>query len=342
MHLEARQLALNKTTSFRTKHFDSELQFENTVARMDTTCSNTAESLIPTGYLRISITDSCNMKCSYCHNEGQIGVCGRFMTVDQFRQIISNALRFGLRKVRLTGGEPLLHPQCLDMLRIAKDEARIATVGFNSNGTMRNKLLRIVRENLVDKLVIGLDYQDAKVSKQSQVGLPSSVVLETIVMAKALGQDVAIACVFDGNYRVVEDLVSWCLGHEVTLKILQVINNDIETSLDRGFAIMTERLMEEFALDQHFLGDVGDYYGVGQGGTRIFFFHSHCRLRECDKCGTIHMRVTSDGCIKTCIQEDLQFPLLGGNFDRSLMSAIANVGYAPETRRERKLETDKR
>jgi cyclic pyranopterin phosphate synthase len=254
------------------------------------------------------------------------------MTVDEFRYVITNALRFGLRKVRLTGGEPLLHPQCLDMLRIAKNEVRIETVGFNTNGTLRSTLLRIVREKLVDKLVIGLDYQDADVSKDSPIGLPSRVVLETIVLAKALGQDVAIACVFDGNYAVVEDLAAWCLEHEVTLKILQVTNNNIEIMLSHDFVTMTERLMIRFALDRHFLGEVGDYYGVARGGTRIFFFHSHCRLRDCGNCGAIHMRVTSDGFIKTCIQEDLQFPLLGGEFDRNLLRAIANVGHAPETR----------
>lgn len=261
------------------------------------------------------------------------------MSVDEFRYVITNALRFGLRKVRLTGGEPLLHPQCVDMLRIAKNEVRIETVGLNTNGTLRNALLRIVREKLVDRLVIGLDYQDADVSKLSPVGLPSRVVLETIVLAKALGQDVAIACVFDGNYAVVEDLAAWCLEHQVALKILQVTNENVETGLSQDFITMTERLMARFALDQHFLGDVGDYYGVARGGTRVFFFHSHCRLRECGNCGAIHMRVTSDGFIKTCIQEDLQFPLLDGDFDRNLLRAIANVGQAPETRIGRVSET---
>jgi len=272
------------------------------------------------------------MKCNYCHNEGQTGLHSGLMSPENFRYIASNALRFGLTKVRVTGGEPLLHPQCVDILRIAKQELNIDTVGLNTNGTRRNVLLSIVQARLVDKLVIGLDYQDAGVSKQSTVGLPSKVVLETILMAKATGQDVAIACVFDGNYHEMEKLANWCLQHDVTLKILQVTNKAIETSVNREFVCMSAKLIAQFSLQRGVLDDVGDYYGIGPGGTKICFFHSHCRMRECRKCGTIHMRVTADGCVKTCIQEDLQFPLLTGDFERSLMRAIANVGHAPETR----------
>jgi len=264
------------------------------------------------------------------------------MTVDQFRYIVTNALRFGLRKIRLTGGEPLLHPQCVEMLRIVKNELSVATVGFNTNGTLRNVLLRIVEEKLVDKLVIGLDYGDADISKQSPIGVPSEVVLKTIIMAKKLGQDVAIACVFDGNFSEVEKLTAWCLEHQVTLEILQLINDNIETRLDEEFVIMTRRVMARFALEQHFLDEVGDYYGIGRGGTRILFFHSHCRLRECGKCGRIHMRVTTGGFVKTCIQEDLQFPLLSGDFDGNLQRAIGNVGRAPEARTGKILETQTR
>lgn len=312
------------------------------MARLDTEVGGAVDPYIPTGYLRISITDSCNMKCTYCHNEGQSAVRGRSMALGEFRYIVTNALRFGLRKVRLTGGEPLLHPQCIDMLRIAKNEPGIHTVGFNTNGILRNVLLSIVRQKLVDKLVVGLDYQDADISKQSPIGVPSKVVLKTIMMAKELGQDVAIACVFDGNYSAVERLAAWCVEHQVMLKILQLTNGNIDASLDQEFATMTQRVMARFALEQHFVEDVGDYYGVDRGGATICFFHSHCRRRECGRCGRIHMRVTSDGFIKTCIQEDLGFPLLSGEFDKSLLRAIGNVGHAPEARAGRTLETDTR
>jgi cyclic pyranopterin phosphate synthase len=254
------------------------------------------------------------------------------MAVDSFRFILENALRLQLRKVRLTGGEPLLHPQCHEMLRIAKKELAIETVGFNTNGMLRKKLLCMVEEKLIDKLVFGVDYSDGAVSKDSNVGMPSSEILETILMAQSLGQDVTIACVYVEDYAKLERVAAWCLEHQVTLKILQVTDNRIESRLDREFIEMMENILSRFSLERGFLPNVEDYYGSSEGIPRIFFFHSHCRLRECHLCAAIHMRVTADGYIKTCIQEDVQFPLLTGSFNNSVASAISNLGHAPETR----------
>ena len=288
---------------------------------------------IPTGYLRISITDRCNMKCIYCHNEGQaVGRGSRDLSVEDFRYIIVNALRFGLRKVRVTGGEPLVHPHCIDILHIAKAEEQIAVVGLNTNGTNRGALLAIARQALVDDLTVGVDYQDGLVSKNSPLGVPSQVVLETIEMVKDLGQHVAIACVFDGDVGILEKMTAWCVKHAVMLKILQMTDGHIDKGIDHDFTSMADRINDRFALRRQFLPTVGDYYGVAANGTRVSFLHSHCRTRECDKCGHIHMRVTARGGIKTCIQEAVEFPLLSGEFDKSLQNAVANVGLSPEVR----------
>ena len=287
---------------------------------------------IPTGYLRISITDSCNMNCVYCHNEGQTSTRGHFMTLDEFKYVIVNARRFGLRKVRITGGEPLLHNRCIDMLRFAKREAEVPIVGFNTNATMRHRLLAIVQERLIDDLIVGCDSVDGPISKQSLVGIPSQAVLDTILAAQQLGQKVGIACVFDDNVATVEKLIAWCLKHRVTLKILQVIDATVATEDNPEFAALADRVFERFGLVRQFLASVGDYCGLAADGTKVYFFHSHCRRRECRHCGAIHMRVTSDGFVKTCIQEEVQYPLLSGPFDANLRKAIANVGHAPETR----------
>ena len=287
---------------------------------------------IPSGYLRISITDVCNMKCSYCHNEGQVGATARKMTIDQLRYIVTNALRYGLLKVRLTGGEPLLHPDCHAMLRMLKRELAIPTVGFNTNGALIKRLLPIVAEKLIDDLVIGLDYIDGDVSKDSPVGSSSASITTHILQFKELGQNVSVACVYDGNYERLERLAGWSLDHEVPLKILQATDSSVETKISKDFISMAERIIERFSLELGIIAAFSEYYGLEGGVPKIYFFHSHCRVRECVICGKIHIRVTSDGCVKSCIQEDLQFPLLTGHFDESMLKVIQNLGCPPETR----------
>lgn len=290
------------------------------------------ELRLPTGYLRVSITDACNMRCVYCHNEGQSGDAGLFMEVNALRSILGDAVGFGLTKLRLTGGEPLLHPRCLEMLRLAKEEIRIPFVGLNTNGVLRERLRRIVCARVVDSIVVGLDYLDGRVSKRSAVGQPPSGVLEEVLFAKEVGQDLAIACVFDGDVVRVEALAGWCLRHGIELKILEVSERGVATGSGEAFVRMTEAVMARYALKREWRADVGDYCGVGPEGTRVCFYHSHCRRRECARCGAIHMRVTASGYLKTCIQEELEFPLLGGAFADSLGRALRNVGRAPETR----------
>lgn len=287
---------------------------------------------LPSGYLRISITDRCNMKCSYCHNEGQVGITGRQMTIDDLRYIVTNALRYGLIKVRLTGGEPLLHPDCHAMLRMLKRELAIPTVGFNTNGTLINRLLPLASEQLIDDLVIGVDYVDGGVSKDSTVGMSSERLLANIVQLKELGQRVSIACVYDGDYDRLESFAAWCLEHDLVLKILEVTDHTIQAKVSENFISMARRIIDRFSLQVGIIVTFSEYYGSKDGQPRIYFFHSHCKVRECSICGRIHVRVTADGCVKSCIQEDLQFPLLTGHFDESMLKVIANLGRPPETR----------
>lgn len=293
---------------------------------------------IPSGYLRISINDNCNMKCSYCHNEGQLGIKGRRMTVAQLRYIAERALRYGLTKVRLTGGEPLLHPDCHAMLRMLKREMAIPTVGFNSNGSLMNRLLPMIEEKLIDDLVIGLDYLDGEVSKDSPVGVSSYHILQNIMQLKEYDQNVSIACVYDGNYDRLERLAAWCIDHNVALKILQETTKNIETEICSSFVSMIEQIVQRFSLEVGIIGTFSEYYSMKNGNPVIYFFHSHCRVRECGICGRIHVRVTADGYIKTCIQDDTEFPLLSGQFDESMLKVLATLGIAPEARQEQEVK----
>jgi molybdenum cofactor biosynthesis enzyme MoaA len=214
-----------------------------------------------------------------------------------------------------------------------KLELAIPTVGFNTNGMLMKTLLPIVTEKLIDDLVIGVDYIDGAVSKDSTVGPSPDCILRNILQLKELGQRVSIACVYDGNYERLERLAAWCLDHEVVLKILQVTDESVEVKVSEDFISMAKRIIERFSLEVGIIATFSEYYGMKGGVPRIYFFHSHCRVRECFICGKIHIRVTADGYIKSCIQEDVKFPLLAGQFDKSMLRVIQNLGCPPETRR---------
>ena len=171
------------------------------------------------------------------------------------------------------------------MLHLLKRELAIPTVGFNTNAILIGRLTPMVAEGLIDRLVIGLDYVDGRVSKHSPIGVSSRTILATILALKRAGQDIAIAAVYNGDYLRFEKLVNWCLANDVTLKVLEVSDDKIACRTTKLFTRMISQTIERFSLDLAEIPAVGDYYGMKGGVPRIYFFHSHCRLRECGLCG---------------------------------------------------------
>ncbi|HBX26972.1 MAG TPA: GTP 3',8-cyclase MoaA [Gammaproteobacteria bacterium] len=85
-------------------------------------------------YLRLSVTDVCNFKCSYCLPDGYKGDAGGFLGVDEIRRLIAGFAELGTRKVRLTGGEPTLRKDFLDIARVVSQTPGIETVAMTTNG----------------------------------------------------------------------------------------------------------------------------------------------------------------------------------------------------------------
>lgn len=287
---------------------------------------------VPSGDLRVSIVASCNMRCVYCHNEGQGAFAVRRLSLDQVRTIVERALPYGVRKVRLTGGEPLLHPQILEISEMLKHELAVPSVGVNTNGTRLPVLIEMYQRGLLDQIVVGLDYFDGAVSKQSPIGLSSAAVRSNVRALSDAGANVQIAMVFDGDVPNVMRMARWCMNHDVLLKILEESGEDIAANSTPKFRSMFLQVIEQFGLKVGVTADLGELFGASDDGrTRILFFHSHCRVRECRQCANMHLRVTAEGRTRPCLlRDDTEFDLLGDDFDHNLRRAIHNLGVPPE------------
>ena len=93
--------------------------------------------------LRISITAACNMKCVYCHNEGNTKMA--MITKEQIREIVEESKDFGIKKIRITGGEPLVSPYVEEICQMLTEEYGIS-VEMNTNGIVIEKLLRMIKK----------------------------------------------------------------------------------------------------------------------------------------------------------------------------------------------------
>ena len=110
-------------------------------------------------YLRLSVTDLCNYRCRYCMPaEGvEKGPHGSILTVEELVEIGEAAVKLGVRKIRLTGGEPLVRRGILDICRGLRAIPELKELCLTTNGSLLPELAQPLREAGVDRLNISLD-----------------------------------------------------------------------------------------------------------------------------------------------------------------------------------------
>ena len=121
--------------------------------------------------IRVSITRECCYKCVYCHNETSTCEDKKFMTLENFKKVLeytkSNDIKFD--EIRITGGEPMLNPECFDILSYITDNYPKAKIGLNTSLVVNiPEILKIIKGTNLSKLVVGIDRND-EVSKLSPI-----------------------------------------------------------------------------------------------------------------------------------------------------------------------------
>lgn len=249
------------------------------------------------GQFRISITTSCNMKCVYCHNEGNS--CYSTLSVNDIDKILSASYDIGLSEVRLTGGDPLLNPDILNICKLIHEKYNLQ-ISINTNCILIDRLLKLIDYNYISRVIVGLDYYDNDVSKNSPIGLSSREILNNILKIKERGVDVSISTVFNENYEDIEKIVNWGIENFVRIKIIEIEKNEISNSSSSEYLKMQEKIINQFNLSK-IVDDIGEVNGYVSNFRAVSFFHSLCRLRQCDICKKIQNRITSNGIMKACL-----------------------------------------
>ena len=107
-------------------------------------------------HLRLSVTDRCNIQCFYCRHEGQ-SCNGADMSLDTIRSIIRDMVSLGIRHVKITGGEPLLRSDIVEIVRDIKSYPQIIDLSMTTNGLLLEKLALPLKEAGLTRINIGCD-----------------------------------------------------------------------------------------------------------------------------------------------------------------------------------------
>ncbi len=252
---------------------------------------------LPRNQYRISITSKCNMKCLYCHNEGN--VIDSELTLREIRKLVENSYNIGLNYIRLTGGEPLIHPEIFEICKVLSKDYNLK-VGINTNGIEIDKLIYMINQGWIDRVIVGIDYFDKKISKNSPVGISSKIILYNVLKIKAMNCDVSISMVYCNEYENVYKMLKWGIENKIRIKVIEIVTREKNEVYRNNYNAMKEKLVNDFNLETK-LGINGEIDGYIAGFRCVSFFYSLCYEKKCNVCKNVNLRVMSNGMIKQCL-----------------------------------------
>lgn len=291
--------------------------------------------------LRISVTDRCNFRCTYCMPreifDGNYPYLPRssLLTFEEIRRLAGIFVAMGVRKIRLTGGEPLLRRGLEEL--VAALSALGVELALTTNGILLPQKARALRAAGLHRLTISLDALDhATFLRMSDADYGVEQVLQGIAAAEEAGFDrLKINCVVKRGCNE-DDILPLARHFRGTRHILRFIEfMDVGTSngwrLDDVVpsAEVLRRIGEHFPiapLDANYPGEVAQrwHYLDGQGEIGVI---SSVTRAFCDSCSRI--RLSTDGSLYTCLfaaqGHDLRSLLRAGADDEALQRLIAGV-----------------
>ena len=254
-------------------------------------------------YLRISLTESCNLRCIYCMPEGVAPkVCGETLTKENIFDIVEVAVELNIKKIRLTGGEPLLRQDIVEIVQGIKDRG-IEKIYITTNGILLSEKIEKLKKAGLKGVNISLDTLNGEQFNFITRGGDLERVLQGIEKALNLNLEVKINSVImkDINENAIEELAKLTLNNQLDVRFIELMpigqgkkftgisNNEIYDRLEKTF---------EFDRDYKEIKGVSTYYKSKNSKGNIGFISpiNSCFCETCNK-----IRLTSDGVIKRCL-----------------------------------------
>jgi cyclic pyranopterin phosphate synthase len=293
--------------------------------------------------LRISVMDRCNFRCPYCMPREQFHDAYRFLKSSQrlaFEEILRLARLFvaqGVRKIRLTGGEPLLRANLADLIGDLTSIAGIEDVALTTNGILLARHAAELKAAGLNRITVSLDSLDPEVFSRMSGGFGGvNEVLAGIEAAQRADlTPIKINAVIQRgiNDHTVLDLVERFRGTGVIVRFIEYmdVGNRNHWEADR---VVPSRALADLInarwpiepLERNYRGEVARRYGFTDGAGEVGFISSVTQA-FCGECS--RARLSSDGALYTCLfaahGTSLRDPLRAGATDDELAELIRQI-----------------
>lgn len=242
-------------------------------------------------YLRISVTDRCNLRCTYCMPEEGVTMLSHkeILSFDEIVEVVKVGVSHGINKVRITGGEPLVRRGIVDLVRMIWNVEGVKDLSMTTNAILLEQFAKDLAKAGLQRVNISLDTTDAKKFKEISRGGDIQEVFKGIEAArKADLSPIKINCVIwkSSQEEGAREVAKYCKENDLQVRFIHQMN------LSTG----------EFSVVEG-----------GDGGN----------CKQCNR-----LRLTADGNIKPCLFNDLSFNVRQLGIEEAYQQAVSKK---PET-----------
>ena len=267
----------------------------------------------PINYLRVSVTDRCDLRCVYCMKEKMTFLPkNEILTLEEIERLCDNFIDMGVNKIRLTGGEPLVRKDIIKLIKqlnLKKNKTNLKEITLTTNGTLLKKYAKDLKKNGIDRINVSLDtINKKKYNEITRFGNLEKVIIG-IKEAKKNNIDIKINTVVIKNFNEdeLENLIFWANQLKIDLTFIEVMPmEETDTSrhlqfvsLDKTYKNLDKKF--NFMITDKNTGGPAVYYKSHKLSINIGFI-TPLSNNFCTKCNRV--RISSTGKLFMCLGQN--------------------------------------
>ncbi len=267
-------------------------------------------------YVRLSVTDRCDLRCFYCMPQGfkDFEEPEDWLTFTEIERVIRAFGELGVNRVRLTGGEPLVRKGIVELSRTLASLPGIYDLSLSSNATRMDKYAADLRQAGIRRINVSLDSLRAEVFREITQGKLDKVI-NGLMAAKAAGFGpikINMVMMKGLNDMEAEDMVEFCIEHDFTLRFIETMpmGDTGRNASSRYISLQTieQRLGERYELIPGMMPGGGPARYVQVAGTELRIgFITPISQHFCETCNRVRLSV--DGTLYMCLGQEERYPL---------------------------------
>lgn len=289
-------------------------------------------------YIRISITDRCNLRCIYCMPEEGIKLVTHddILSYEEIIRLCRQFVKIGISKIKITGGEPLVRKDVHKLIKSIKEIDGIDNVTLTTNGILLEEQIDDLVNAGLDAVNISIDtIKEDRYREITRIGDVNKVMngIKKCLTYKSLKIKINCVPIKGENEEELLDLINLCKDNDISIRFIEVMPIGLGRNM-KGFT--DEEIID---MVEHNLGKLTPYYGkLGNGPSNYYSlegykgkigFISAINHKFCESCNRV--RLTCEGFLKACLQydigTDLRALLRSGKSDEEILEAIKNTIY---------------